>query len=134
MTLTEYGPYWRSVRKFCTLELLNVMKVHSFAGMRRDEIRLMVEEMKVASMERKVVDLDEAVGALVEGMTCRMIFGQKNNDKSLFKGVLDETMEIAGAFNLADYVPILAPFDLQVRNFIILMTSILPKVHRDIFI
>ncbi|KAL7587828.1 hypothetical protein Lser_V15G41170 [Lactuca serriola] len=113
MTLTEYGPYWRSVRKFCTLELLNVMKVHSFAGMRRDEIRLMVEEMKVASMERKVVDLDEAVGALVEGMTCRMIFGQKNNDKSLFKGVLDETMEIAGAFNLADYVPILAPFDLQ---------------------
>ncbi|CAI9300136.1 unnamed protein product [Lactuca saligna] len=113
MTLTEYGPYWRSVRKFCTLELLNVMKVHSFAGMRRDEIRLMVEEMKVASMERKVVDLDEAVGVLVEGMTCRMIFGQKNNDKSIFKGVLDETMEIAGAFNLADYVPILAPFDLQ---------------------
>ncbi|XP_023729172.1 cytochrome P450 CYP736A12 [Lactuca sativa] len=113
MTLTEYGPYWRSVRKFCTLELLNVMKVKSFAGMRREEIRLMVEEMKVASMERKVVDLDEAVGALVDGMTCRMIFGKKNKDRSIFKDVLDETMELAGAFNLADYVRILAPFDLQ---------------------
>lgn len=109
MTLTEYGPYWRSVRKFCTLELLNVMKVKSFAGMRREEIRLMVEEMKVASMERKVVDLDEAVGALVDGMTCRMIFGKKNKDRSIFKDVLDETMELAGAFNLADYVRILAP-------------------------
>ncbi|XP_023750882.1 cytochrome P450 CYP736A12 [Lactuca sativa] len=113
MTLTEYGPYWRSVRKFCTLELLSVTKVNSFAGMRMEEIRLMVEEMKVASMGRKVVDLDEVVGALVEGMTCRMIFGKKNNDMSFFKRTLDESMEVSGAFNLADYVPILAPFDLQ---------------------
>ncbi|KAL7586582.1 hypothetical protein Lser_V15G41171 [Lactuca serriola] len=82
-------------------------------GMRMEEIRLMVEEMKVASMGRKVVDLDEVVGALVEGMTCRMIFGKKNNDMSFFKRTLDESMEVSGAFNLADYVPILAPFDLQ---------------------
>ncbi|KAI3516220.1 hypothetical protein L1887_15131 [Cichorium endivia] len=113
MTFTEYGPYWRSVRKFCAVELLSVTKINSFAGMRREEIRLMVEELRDASMAGKVVDLGETVGAVIEGMTCRMIFGKKNDNMPFMKRVLDETMEVAGAFNLADYVPMLAAFDLQ---------------------
>ncbi|KAI3779394.1 hypothetical protein L2E82_09111 [Cichorium intybus] len=113
MTFTEYGPYWRSVRKFCAVELLSVTKINSFAGMRREEIRLMMEELRDASMARKVVDLGETVGAVIEGMTCRMIFGKKNDNMPFMKRVLDETMEVAGAFNLADYVPMLAAFDLQ---------------------
>ncbi|CAH1449705.1 unnamed protein product [Lactuca virosa] len=113
LTFTEYGSYWRNVRKFCTLELLSAKKINSFAGIRREEIRLMLEEIRIASVGRKVVNLSETVGALIEGMTCRMIFGKKNDDKFLFKSVMDESMEAIGIFNLADYVPMLAPFDLQ---------------------
>ncbi|KAI3515831.1 hypothetical protein L1887_14736 [Cichorium endivia] len=113
MTFSEYGPYWRSVRKFCTLELLSATKINGFAGMRREEIRMMVEEMRVASMRRQVVNLSETVGALIEGMTCKMIFGKKNDERFVFKRVVDESMEATGAFNLADYVPMLAPFDFQ---------------------
>lgn len=114
MTFSEYGPYWRSVRKFCTIELLSTTKINGFAWMRREEIRLMVDEMRVASITHKVVNLTEIVGTLIEGMTCTMIFGKKNDDRFIFKKLVDESMEATGAFNLADYVPMLAPFDLQV--------------------
>ncbi|KAI3708875.1 hypothetical protein L2E82_38405 [Cichorium intybus] len=113
LTHTEYGSYWRSVRKFCTLELLSATKINGFAGMRREEIELMLEEIRAASMVGKVVNLSEIVGALIEGMTCTMIFGKKNDERFVFKNIVDEGMEAAGTFNLADYVPMLAPFDLQ---------------------
>ncbi|KAJ0538843.1 putative cytochrome P450 [Helianthus annuus] len=113
MTFSEYGPYWRSVRKFCTVELLSATKVNGFAGMRREEIGLMVEEMKAAAKARKVVNLSETVSWVIEGMVCRMLFGKKNDERFVFKTVIDKSMEATGIFNLADYVPMLAPFDLQ---------------------
>ncbi|KAI3817098.1 hypothetical protein L1987_10886 [Smallanthus sonchifolius] len=89
MTFAEYGPYWRS------------------------EIGLMVEEMKAASKARKVVNLSETVSSVIEGMVCRMLFGKKYDDRFVFKTVIDKSVEATGTFNLADYVPMLAPFDLQ---------------------
>ncbi|KAK1416292.1 hypothetical protein QVD17_32081 [Tagetes erecta] len=113
VAFAEYGPYWRSVRKFCTVELLSGTKINGFAGMRREEIGLMVEEMKAASKVRKVVNLSETVSSVIEGMICRMLFGKKNDDRFVFKTLIDKCMEAAGSFNLADFVPLLAPFDLQ---------------------
>ncbi|KAI7724482.1 hypothetical protein M8C21_002707 [Ambrosia artemisiifolia] len=113
MTFSEYGPYWRSVRKFCTVELLSATKINGFAGMRREEIGLMVEEMKAVAKVRKMVNLSEKVSSVIEGMVCRMLFGKKNDDRFAFKTVIDKSMEATGIFNLADYVPMLAPFDLQ---------------------
>ncbi|KAJ0553466.1 putative 5-epiaristolochene 1,3-dihydroxylase [Helianthus annuus] len=73
MTFSEYGPYWRSVRKFCTMELLSATKLNGFAGMRREEIGLMVEEMKAAANARKVVNLSETVSWVIEGMVCSRV-------------------------------------------------------------
>ncbi|KAK1416294.1 hypothetical protein QVD17_32083 [Tagetes erecta] len=113
MTFAPYGQYWRSVRKFCTVKLLSGSKLNGFAGMRREEIGLMVEEIKAASKARNVVNLSEIVCSTIEGMVCRMLFGKKNDDRFVFKTIIDKSMEATGLFNVADYVPILAPFDLQ---------------------
>ncbi|KAK9063808.1 hypothetical protein SSX86_017680 [Deinandra increscens subsp. villosa] len=113
MTFAEYGPYWRSVRKFCTLELLSAKKINGFCGMRKEEIGVMVEELKVAAKVGKAVNLSETASSVIEGMVCRMLFGEKNNDRFVFKSVIDKSMEAVGTFNLADYVPMLAPFDFQ---------------------
>nr|XP_043638682.1 cytochrome P450 CYP736A12-like [Erigeron canadensis] len=139
MAFSEYGPYWRSVRKFCTLELLSAKKVSSFVGMRKEEISLMVDELKDAAKTRKVVNLSERVGVLIEGMVCRMLFGKKNDDRFVFKTIVDEITELAGSFNVADYVPILAPFDLQgltkriksLSKDVDHMLEILMKEHED---
>ncbi|KAI3729448.1 hypothetical protein L6452_18107 [Arctium lappa] len=113
MVLTEYGPHWRNVRKFCMIELLSGVKVNRFAGMRREEIGLMVEMIRVASKAHEVVNVGEVAGDLIEGMTCRMLFGKKNDERFVFKRTIDEVLELLGVFNLADYLPILTPFDLQ---------------------
>ncbi|XP_071688772.1 cytochrome P450 CYP736A12-like [Rutidosis leptorrhynchoides] len=113
MTFAQYGPYWRNVRKFCTVELLSPAKINGFAGMRKEEIGLMVDKLKIASKEHKVVNLSEIVGDVIESMVCRMLFGKKNDDTFVFRTIIDKSMEAIGKFNIADYVPTLAPFDLQ---------------------
>ncbi|TYH90067.1 hypothetical protein ES332_A13G025300v1 [Gossypium tomentosum] len=46
-------------------------------------------------------------------MMCKVIFGQSMDDKFQFKPLVDETMLLAGVFNLSDYLPFLAPLDFQ---------------------
>ncbi|XP_052179547.1 cytochrome P450 CYP736A12-like [Diospyros lotus] len=113
MGFTEYGPYWRSVRKLCTSELLSVAKVESYAGMRREEVGAMLRSLKAAAAAGEAVDVDRKVEELVEDMTCRMVFGRKCDERFDLKGVIREDIALAGAFNVADFVPLLAPLDLQ---------------------
>ncbi|KVI04939.1 hypothetical protein Ccrd_016737 [Cynara cardunculus var. scolymus] len=111
--LSEYGEYWRNIRKFCVTELLSPVKINGFAGMRKEEIGWMVEEIRVASMTHQVVDLNKMVGSLIEGMTCRMLFGKKNDERFVFRRIIDEFAVVLGTVNLADFVPMLQHFDLQ---------------------
>ena len=43
-----------------------------------------------------------------------MIFGRSRDDRFDLKAIIEETFCLAGAFNLADYVPYLGALDLQV--------------------
>ncbi|CAN6577950.1 unnamed protein product [Malus baccata var. baccata] len=101
MAFSEYGPYWRHIRKLCTLQLLCPSKIEASAPLRREEVGLLV------------VDLSEKVGELVEGITYRMVLGRKKDDMFDLKGIMEECMFLIGAFNISDYVPFLSPFDLQ---------------------
>ncbi|KAF2298771.1 hypothetical protein GH714_027142 [Hevea brasiliensis] len=57
VVFSEYGPYWRSVRKLCTLQLLSASKIEYFAPMRREEVGLLVDSLKKAAAARDVVDI-----------------------------------------------------------------------------
>ena len=63
----------------------------------------------------EVVDLGRKIGEVVEDISTRMILGRsKDDDRYDLKGLADEVLTLAGAFNLADYVPFLRALDLQV--------------------
>jgi cytochrome P450 len=113
MALTPYGAYWRSVRKFCTLQLLNPAKIDELAGMRRGELDLLVESLKKAALARQAVDVSEKIITLVEDVVYKMLFGNIKTGNFDIKGCIVEYMHLAGAFNLSDYIPFLRPFDLQ---------------------
>ncbi|KAK1592093.1 hypothetical protein Q3G72_019396 [Acer saccharum] len=112
-----YGSYWRTVRKMCTLELLSNHKINYFKSIRKEEVDLLIDYVKEAACGGVAVDLSAKVGALSADMTCRMVFGKKYMDKEFdkrgFKAVIEETMEIAAAFNMADYIPQISSLDLQ---------------------
>lgn len=110
----RYGPYWRNMRKLCVTELFSSAKIDSFSAMRREEMGLLVEELKEAAVARKVVDVSVKVGKVIEGITYKMVLGDNKFDGNGLKEAVGEALTLAGAFNLADFVPFLGALDLQV--------------------
>ncbi|WOG93767.1 hypothetical protein DCAR_0313054 [Daucus carota subsp. sativus] len=113
MAFSASGDYWRSVRKFCTLELLSSSKVNSMAGLRREALVVLVEFLEEAAAASEVVDVSEKVAHLTEDVTFRMLLGRGRDEKFELSEVIQELAEIVGAFNIADYVPFLRALDLQ---------------------
>ncbi|XP_062148267.1 cytochrome P450 71AU50-like [Alnus glutinosa] len=117
LSMSPYGSYWRNIRKMCTLELLSNLKISSFKSMRKEELGLLIEFMREAARDCVAVDLSAKVSSLSADMSCRMVFGKKYMDKDLdekgFKAVIHEGMQLGAIPNLGDYIPCLAPLDLQ---------------------
>ncbi|KAL8477673.1 hypothetical protein ACS0TY_029826 [Phlomoides rotata] len=113
----KYGPYWRNMRKLCTVELLSSLKISQFQAMRKAELGLLVSSLKRSAEARETVDMSVKIMSLSADITCLMVFGRKFADRDLdvkgFKEVMKETMEEAAAFKLGDYFPYLRRFDLQ---------------------
>ncbi|KAB1210416.1 hypothetical protein CJ030_MR6G007167 [Morella rubra] len=101
----------------CTLELLSNVKIDSFKFMRKEELGLLLQFIREAANSCVAVDLSATVSSLSADITCRMVFGKKFTDKEFdekgFKNVIQEGMQLAAAPNLGDYIPCLAPLDLQ---------------------
>lgn len=114
---SPYGAYWRHARKICTLELLSNLKVESFRPIRTEEMVLLVKSLKEAAKAGAVVDLSKTLGSLSRNMTCRMVLGKKCEEDNMgrggFKAVIEEHMWLAGAFNIAEFIPCLRSLDLQ---------------------
>ncbi|KAJ6419519.1 hypothetical protein OIU84_029590 [Salix udensis] len=117
VSFAPYGSYWRNVRKMCTLELLSNHKINSFVSTRKEELALLIGSIKDACRERAAVDLSAKVSSLSADISCRMVFGKKYMEKEFdekgFKPVIHEIMGLAASFNLGDYIPPIAPLDIQ---------------------
>ncbi|XP_062113756.1 cytochrome P450 71AU50-like [Humulus lupulus] len=117
LSFAPYGSYWRDMRKMCTLELLSSLKINSFRDMRRKEIGLLIEFAKNAASDRTAVDLSAKITTTNANMSCEMVLGKKYSDDEFdqrcFKEIVQEGMHLAATPNLGDYIPFLAPLDLQ---------------------
>ncbi|KAL0461170.1 UNVERIFIED_CONTAM: cytochrome [Sesamum latifolium] len=117
----QYGPYWRNMRKLCTLELLSNRRINQFEAMRKVELELLVSSLKRAVEMREIVDLSARVSGMIGDMNCLMVFGRKYADRDLdhdkgFKILTMEALEFGGKFNLANYFPYIGLLDLQGMN------------------
>ncbi|KAG6657465.1 cytochrome P450 71AU50-like [Carya illinoinensis] len=117
LSFSSYGPYWRNIRKMCTLELLSNLKINSFRSMRKEELGLLVKFIEKAASDCIVVDLSTKISSLSADMSCRMLFGKKYMDKYFdergFKAVFQEGMYLVATPNLGDYLPYIGLLDLQ---------------------
>lgn len=94
-----YGPYWRNMRKLCTLQLLSNVKINQFEAMRRAELGVLVSSLKEAGERGETVDLSERISSLNGDMNCLMILGRKYSDADLneegFKAMFMEAVDVA---------------------------------------
>ncbi|KAJ7969675.1 Cytochrome P450 [Quillaja saponaria] len=113
MVFTEYGTYWRHVRKLCTLQLLSISKIDLFAPIRELELGLMVESLKKSAAAGEIVNLSVKVKEVIEDITFKMILGRNRDDRYDLKGLSEEALSLSGAFNIVDFLPFLELLDLQ---------------------
>ncbi|XP_070030133.1 cytochrome P450 71AU50-like [Nicotiana sylvestris] len=120
MIFAKYGPYWRNMRKLCTVHLLSNLKINSFQSMRKQQVELLINSLKEQAHDRAVVDLSAKVTSLNASLTCLMVFGKKymdeDFDKRGFKAVVQQVVHFAGTPNLGDFFPFLGVVDLQGLN------------------
>ncbi|KAG5013404.1 hypothetical protein AAZX31_09G169000 [Glycine max] len=133
LAFSEYGPYWRNVKKLCTTQLLSASKVEMFAPLRREELGVFVKSLEKAAASRDVVNLSEQVGELISNIVCRMILGRSKDDRFDLKGLTREVLRLAGVFNIADYVPWTGFLDLQgLKGKIKKMSKVFDEVFEQI--
>ncbi|KAL9324539.1 hypothetical protein ACSQ67_009396 [Phaseolus vulgaris] len=113
LAFSEYSAYWRNMRKVCTVQLLSASRVEMFAPMRREELGVLVKSLKHSAASGEVVDLSELLAELMEKMVFKMVLGCAKDDRLDLKKLIQEALNLVGAFNLADYIPWLRVFDLQ---------------------
>ncbi|MED6175528.1 hypothetical protein PIB30_079235 [Stylosanthes scabra] len=113
LVFSEYGPYWRNMRRLFTSQLLSVSKVSSFTHVREGRVKVAVKSIKRAAERGEVVDISELVYHVVEEVVYRIVLGRSRKDGFDLANLLHEANSIAGAFNLANYMPWLGSFDLQ---------------------
>ncbi|XP_012448025.1 cytochrome P450 CYP736A12 [Gossypium raimondii] len=114
IAFTEYGPYWRSVRKICNMQLFTTSKIESFAPTRKEVLMHFTESLKEAAKAKEVVNISKKLAEINGEMTLKMVLGPVKKYKEFnLNELIEELTKIAGVFNLADFVPFLGAFDLQ---------------------
>lgn len=103
IAFAPYGPYWRELRKICTLELLSSKRVQSFQSLRQEETLMLARS--IASCTGSPVNLTEKAYDSAYGLTSRAAFGMKTKEHEAFVSLAQEGTEMASGFDLADVYP-----------------------------
>lgn len=111
MAFAHYGPFWRQMRKLCVMKLFSRKRAESWESV-RDEVDTLVRG--VAANEGKTVNVGELIFSLTSNITYRAAFGSSANEgQDEFIRILQEFSKLFGAFNIADFIPLLSWIDLQ---------------------
>ncbi|XP_052196537.1 cytochrome P450 71AU50-like [Diospyros lotus] len=120
MSFAQYGPFWKEVRKLCTLQLFSAHKIASFKAVRKEELDILIDKIKQAAQDRITVDLSASLSSMSADMSCQMVFGKKyaeeEFDEKGFKAVIQEALRLVALPNIGDYYPYIGKLDLQGLN------------------
>ncbi|KAF8040745.1 hypothetical protein BT93_B2848 [Corymbia citriodora subsp. variegata] len=109
IAFTEYGDYWRELRKLCVLELFSTKRVQSFRYIREEEVGSMIESIAKSAETGTPINVSEKFMALTANITCRAAFGKAFQgtefDGRKFMDVINEALAMLGSFSASDFFP-----------------------------
>ncbi|XP_074375462.1 cytochrome P450 93A3-like [Apium graveolens] len=120
-SFAPYGPYWKFVKKLCMSELLGGQTLDLLQPVRRHEIECMVNVMLKKAKDGKAVDIGGEIMRLSNNVISSMLMRERcseNDDeagevRNLIKEVAEIVAQIAGTFNVSDYIWFCKNLDLQ---------------------
>ncbi|CAA7393449.1 unnamed protein product [Spirodela intermedia] len=119
MVFAPYGPLWRTLRKISSVHLFSVKALENFRHVREEEAAQLARALLSRGEGGGMANLGEevnvcAVNALSRAMMGRRVFGSVlGKEAEEFKKMVVELMQLAGVFNVGDFVPCLSWLDLQ---------------------
>lgn len=123
---SSYGQYWRYLRKVCTVGLLTAARLNEFREVRQQEVLASLQYVLEESQRGKLVDMSQCFTAIATNNICKIIMNKSYCTPTYgstsfvpeilstdYREMLSSFNTLLGAINLADFVPLLKPFDPQ---------------------
>jgi cytochrome P450 len=105
------GPQWRRLRKMCVVELLSASRVRSFAPVRSEETRALLDRI-AGQPAGTAVDLRPMLEALSSAIVSRTVLGETFEHRG---AILKEGLKLTSAFCLSDHFSSLSFLDVPMR-------------------
>ncbi|KAF3776948.1 Cytochrome P450 [Nymphaea thermarum] len=109
MVWAEYGPKWRSLRKICAVHLFSNKALDDLRHVREKEVGILAVSLARAGEAGENVGVGEAVNVCTANLLGRVLIGRRvfegGEDAGEFRGMVLELMQLAGVFNIGDFVP-----------------------------
>ncbi|XP_065856913.1 3,9-dihydroxypterocarpan 6A-monooxygenase-like [Euphorbia lathyris] len=74
---SEYGAYWRSMKKLCKTELFGVSQLERFSHIREEETCKLLKYLVMKSEDGETCDLSQEIASLANNIICKMILGKR---------------------------------------------------------
>uniref|UniRef100_A0A7N0U8F0 Cytochrome P450 n=1 Tax=Kalanchoe fedtschenkoi TaxID=63787 RepID=A0A7N0U8F0_KALFE len=123
ITWSDYGPYWRQIRKICLMELFSAKRMSSYEHIRKEEMLALMNNLYTSCTRDKQqpIVIKDRISTLSLNVISRMVVGKKymvdTEDAIIspddFKRMLDELFILSGVYNIGDSIPWLDFLDLQ---------------------
>ncbi|KAK9131415.1 hypothetical protein Sjap_011902 [Stephania japonica] len=125
ITWSQYGPYWRQLRKMCIVQLFSAKRLESYEYIRVEETKALLNGL--FRLKGEEITLKDHLSSVSLNVISRIVFGKKYLDDSHekgtttssivtpdeFKKMLDELFLLNGVLNIGDLIPWLGFLDLQ---------------------
>ncbi|TYI75591.1 hypothetical protein E1A91_D06G016600v1 [Gossypium mustelinum] len=120
-----YGPYWRQVRKFSTIELLSNHRLELLKHVRELEVKTSLQQLyqlwnkkKSSTCDKVLVDMKRWFRDVTLNIILRIVVGKRipnsyEGDETVkWKKSLDDFFELSGKFLISDALPYLRWLDI----------------------
>ncbi|KAL1808042.1 hypothetical protein ACET3Z_025032 [Daucus carota] len=111
-----YGPYWKFVKKLFMSELLGGQTLDLLQTVRRYEIQSMINVMLKKSLAGETVNVGGQLTTLTNNVISSMVMRKRSESEEEageVRTLIKEIFDIAGIFNLSDYIWFCKNLDLQ---------------------
>ncbi|CAL4997925.1 unnamed protein product [Urochloa decumbens] len=107
IAFSPYGPYWRTLRKLCTVELLSAKMVRQLAPIRDEETLSLIQKIQAAGQGGKPVNLAKLLLSCSNKIAGKAAFGQdcSNELQEQFLSAMNVGLKISGGFTIGDLFP-----------------------------
>ncbi|KAL3833581.1 hypothetical protein ACJIZ3_008317 [Penstemon smallii] len=133
---SDYGPYWRKMRKLFVREMLSNNNLDASYTLRRDEVRRAIKNVydyKIGT----AINIGELIFLTEINVVLSLIWGgtvdESNRDRTgvEFKEKVSKLIELLDKPNVSDFFPVLERFDFQgiVKE---LMNGVLPGIEETL--